>query len=235
MKKMDLNKLKDEIEMKANNSRHASMELPEIIHELNVKNNKVGLQAELIYTRTERGIYKGFLYSLSLIANYIQNDIEQNPEVLNSFTIDNKFSKNFSVFIENISAATNYSTNLELKNKENKLFNDLIITAKKIESLIKYMISFRLDVDARLNSKMLLNTGVTKVIEMRGFTLGLYYTVEMLIDYYLPNERIYTDLRDEVFKSKSYYDLLNQINQKNELLVTQIEKSHDLTWFDKAI
>ncbi|TDO86473.1 hypothetical protein DFR79_11445 [Halanaerobium saccharolyticum] len=235
MEKMNLKIIQKEIEAKANEAKYASMDLPETTLELHVKNNKSGLQKELIYTRNERGIYKGFLYSLSLIANYIQNDIDHNPEILNSFTIDNKFSKNLSVFIDNISAATNHSTNLELKNIENKLFNDLIITAKKIESLIKYMISFRLDVDARLNSKMLLNTGITKVIEMRGFKLGLYYTIEMLIDYYLPNEKIYKELRDEAFKTESYSDLLKQIYKKNELLVTQFENSYDLTWFDKAI
>lgn len=225
--------MKNELEIMASNAKYSSIDSPEIIHFLNIKNDNEGLKKEFIYTRSGQGSYKGFLYSKSLIENYIQNNNKNNIDIFNSIISDNTISKNFQRFIVNIPDIMDYSIDLKANNKKEDLFKDLIEVTKNIENLIKFMVDIGIDLD-RLTAEKDLNNSLGKVIEMRGFILSLYYTVEMLIDY-LPNEKTYKAIRDEAFKSENNSDLLNQINQKNELLVSQFEKSCDLTWFDKAI
>lgn len=217
-----------EISIKANNSKHvANGSYPLRMASRNI-NNIERIKKEFISFDKQYGFSRGLYHSLDIIHHVINNE-ELHETEFHKIVEDDIYDQLINFNDEIVKFKKDLILMKYPNNNIDDIFNNLISEVIVINSLNitrlhqHYSLMFNEKEDNIFER-------TEEIIVVRGFLLGLYFAIESLIDNFSLDGNKYLDMKNKVFRNKTFSQLSKSHSEKNLMLLNDIEQSYDLEW-----
>lgn len=226
-----MKKLVREIGIQASNYKYIAEGTLEIVSDFRHMNVDIERRKKpFINYRNQKGFRDGLYHAIDIIYQVISGKEEFYEGGFHEILEDDDIHDELINFTDEIVKFKQKLILMESpKNEIEKIFNKLISEVIVINSLNLTRLNQHYSLMFKEKEDYIYGK-IIEIIMARGFILGLYFVIECLIDDFNLDDNKYLKMRNKVFRNKTFSQLSEIYDEKNLILLNDIEQSYNLEW-----